>query len=68
MTTDQLAARANYTATQAHDAWKLGVLTASLFAEVTEGCLNATKALRSGDEDEALRLLDEAADLLEFAC
>jgi hypothetical protein len=65
-TAETIAARANHYSTVAHDTWKLGALTASLFAEVTELCLAAVKDFRDyADETEATRLLDEAAALLD---
>lgn len=65
-TTAQLTARANHHSTVAMDTWKLGAITATTFREVSEGCLAATKALRDGDTEEAERLLDEAAALLDY--
>lgn len=66
-TAKALAARANAISTEAMDAWKLGALSASVFAEVAGGCDAALRDYRTyQDEPEAVRLLDEASALLNY--
>ena len=66
-TAQTIAAKANHYSTVAHDTWKLGALSASLFAEVTALCLKATTEVRDyGDVAAAARIIDEAAELLDF--
>jgi len=61
---DTMIAKANHYSTVAMDTWKLGAITATAFREVSELCLDAIRALREGDEYEAERLIDQAADLM----
>lgn len=61
---DTLIAKANHYSQQAMDTWKLGAITATAFREVSELCLDGVRALREGDEAEAGRLIDQAAELI----
>lgn len=66
MDTTATAARAKHYAGVAHDTWKLGALTSTVFAEVTDLCMAAVAAQRQGDAVEADAKLDEAAAILDY--